>query len=318
MRSTCRGGSEDHVCWGSVGLAAGWGGSRRAARAPRPRVRSGNKIILYASALRGPSRARPRRALHTAYAARGLSRDPAAFISLQSSALAVTGAGWSLRFTNNGIIHNPLNCFVTLIINKRLGITCTRTRACVLRRPRRARGYIIATVGRSGSFHRALLHLGKHEADDHLAAVLGAEDLECVVGLAVAWLEPRRTRQPVHARGSSSDRSNPLSRGHFLDFTRSLRYRELAGASGHIGNVETERSYRGAGRARGGLERRARAAEIVEVRHARPRRDGAGTRAARARTNIAYFDTCRQSLADSTFVSHSVRGIRSGEGARSC
>ena len=281
MRSTCRGGSEDHVCWGSVGLAAGWGGSRRAARAPRPRVRSGNKIILYASALRGPSRARPRRALHTAYAARGLSRDPAAFISLQSSALAVTGAGWSLRFTNNGIIHNPLNCFVTLIINKRLGITCTRTRACVLRRPRRARGYIIATVGRSGSFHRALLHLGKHEADDHLAAVLGAEDLECVVGLAVAWLEPRRTRQPVHARGSSSDRSNPLSRGHFLDFTRSLRYRELAGASGHIGNVETERSYRGAGRARGGLERRARAAEIVEVRHARPRRDGAGTRSTR-------------------------------------
>ena len=145
---------------------------------------------------------------------------------------------------------------MTLIINKRLGITCTRTRACVLRRPRRARGYIIATVGRSGSFHRALLHLGKHEADDHLAAVLGAEDLECVVGLAVAWLEPRRTRQPVHARGSSSDRSNPLSRGHFLDFTRSLRYRELAGASGHIGNVETERSYRGAGRA----PRRARAA----------------------------------------------------------
>ena len=36
-------------------------------------------------------------------------------------------------------------------------------------------------------------------------------------------------------------------------------------------------------------------------------------RAARARTNIAYFDTCRQSLADSTFVSHSVRGIRSRE-----
>ena len=80
MRSTCRGGSEDHVCWGSVGLAAGWGGSRRAARAPRPRVRSGNKIILYASALRGPSRARPRRALHCVCGAGSRSRDPAAFI----------------------------------------------------------------------------------------------------------------------------------------------------------------------------------------------------------------------------------------------
>ena len=70
MRSTCRGGSEDHV-WGSVGLAAGWGGSRtRAARAPRPRVRSGNKIILYASA---DLRALGLVALYTAYAARGLS-----------------------------------------------------------------------------------------------------------------------------------------------------------------------------------------------------------------------------------------------------
>jgi hypothetical protein len=62
-------------------LRAGGVAEGRPERAPRPRVRSGNKIILYASALRGPSRARPRRALHTAYAARGLSRDPAAFIS---------------------------------------------------------------------------------------------------------------------------------------------------------------------------------------------------------------------------------------------
>ena len=67
--------SEDHVCWGSVGLTAGWGGSRRAARAPRPRVRSGNKIILYASALRGPSRARPRRALHCVCGAGSLAGD---------------------------------------------------------------------------------------------------------------------------------------------------------------------------------------------------------------------------------------------------
>ena len=153
-------------------------------------------------------------ALYTAYAARGLSRDPAAFISLQSSALAVTGAGWSLRFTNNGI-HNPLNCFVTLIINKRLGITCTRTRACVLRRPRRARGYIIATVGRSGSFHRALLHLGKHEADDHLAAVLGAEDLECVVGLAVAWLEQAHAAARTRSRIVERSVQPPLSRPFF-------------------------------------------------------------------------------------------------------
>ena len=81
MRSTCRGGSEDHVCWGSVGLAAGWGGSRRAARAPRPRVRSGNKIILYASALRGPSRARPRRALHCVCGAGGVSRVVLRYLS---------------------------------------------------------------------------------------------------------------------------------------------------------------------------------------------------------------------------------------------
>ena len=174
----------------------------------------GTRSYRYASALRGPSRARPRRALHCVHAARGLSRDPAAFISLQSSALAVTGAGWSLRFTNNGI-HNPLNCFVTLIINKRLGITCTRTRACVLHRPRRARGYIIATVGRSGSFHRALLHLGKHEADDHLAAVLGAEDLECVVGLAVAWLEQAHAAARTRSRIVERSVQPPLSRPFF-------------------------------------------------------------------------------------------------------
>ena len=76
---------------------------------------------------------------------------------------------------------------------------------------------VLRPPGRGGADRRvrstALLHLGKHEADDHLAAVLGAEDLECVVGLAVAWLEQAHAAARTRARGSSSDRSNaPLSR----------------------------------------------------------------------------------------------------------
>jgi hypothetical protein len=93
------------------------------------------------------------------------------------------------------------------------------TSLCTARRPRRARGYIIATVGRSsrrsGSFHRALLHLGKHEADDHLAAVLGAEDLECVVGLAVAWLEQAHAAARTRSRIVERSVQPPLSRPFF-------------------------------------------------------------------------------------------------------
>lgn len=74
MRSTCRGGSEDHV-WGSVGLAAGWGGSRTRAAGPctpsaRP-VREQDHTLCF----RGPSRARPRRALHCVCGAGSLAGD---------------------------------------------------------------------------------------------------------------------------------------------------------------------------------------------------------------------------------------------------
>ena len=187
------------------------------------------------------------------------------------------------------------------------------------RRPRRARGYIIATVGRSGSFHRALLHLGKHEADDHLAAVLGAEDLECVVGLAVAWLEQAHAAARTRSRIVERSVQPPLSRPFFrfypvFDTGNSPAPQAISVTSKP--NVATGGRAGPAAGSSGGRARPGR--DRGGPRHARPRRDGAGTRSTRTdkysilrylsavlgRFHLCFALCSRYSLA--------------GEGARSC
>ena len=223
-----------------------------------------------------------------------------------------------------------------LVINKRLGITCTRTRVCRTSVYCAPPGEGVQTVGMVGFVPQLFCtSVGKHEADDHLASRPGRRGPRMRGGSGCrAWLDARAGARgrgpspyiPTLADPGSSDRHDPppgpLSRGHFFKpFFRFYAVFDTGNSPAPQAISVTSKprtypdSYDGLlpGGGAGAGPRRARARRSWSG----PARETAGTRSTRT-DKYTYFDTCRQSLADSTFVSHSVRGIRSGEGARSC